>query len=56
MKCKLSASISSSIATATLLAPLMLGAFALASALATQRLFLLGPARRCRCATSEATG
>jgi hypothetical protein len=56
MKCKLPASISPSIAPAALLAPLLLGTFALASALATQRLLLHGPACRCRCATSEAAG
>jgi hypothetical protein len=56
MKCKLPASISPSIAPAALLAPLTLGAFALASALATQRLLLYGPARRCRCAALEAAG
>lgn len=49
-KCKLSPSI----APAALLAPLMLGAFALASALATQRLLLHAPARCCRYAASKA--
>jgi len=54
MKGKLSASISLSIAPAALFAPPTLGAFAIASALATQRLLLHAPARRCRCAASEA--
>jgi hypothetical protein len=53
MKGKLSASISPSIAPAAPLAPLTLGAFAIASALATQRL-LLHAAARCRCAALEA--
>jgi hypothetical protein len=56
MKCKLPASISPSIAPAALLVPLLLGAFAIASALATQRLLLHGPARRCRCAALKAAG
>lgn len=56
MKRKFPAAISPSIASAALLAPLLLGAFAIASALATQRLLLHGPAHRCRCAVLEATG
>lgn len=54
VKCKLSPSISPSIAPAAPLAPLTLGAFAIASALATQRLLLHAPARCCRCAASKA--
>lgn len=52
VKCKLSPSI----APAAPLAPLTLGAFAIASALATQRLLLSAPAGCCRCATLEAAG
>ncbi len=58
MKCDLSASISPTIAPAAPLAPLTLGAIAIAiaiaSALATQRLLLHAPARRWGCAASEA--